>query len=235
MTRLKLCPMGLFALLLLMVSCGDEKGPPGPVGGGKANRPTMDVTNAYPDLDHLPPNPLVLMETSMGDLKIELYTDQAPITVKNFLTYVTDGFYDGTVFHRVKPKFVIQGGGYSDSIYQVPPGSKKTVRSSIKNEADNGLKNLHYTLSMARTKAKDSATSQFFINLKDNKSLDHRNEAKFGYAVFGKVIEGMEVVDRIAKVDTMSIPGVRDEPEVPVEPIKILSAKYLGEASTKAP
>ncbi len=145
--------------------------------------------------------PVVVMETSKGTIKIELDEEKAPATVANFLQYVDDGFYDGTVFHRVVPNFVIQGGGFDEG------GKRKSTRSPIKNEADNGLPNKRGTLSMARTRDINSATSQFFVNLVDNKALDHGTR-DFGYAVFGRVTEGMDVVDAIAA------PGARDLPNV---------------------
>lgn len=137
---------------------------------------------------------MVTMKTSKGDIQIELFPEQAPISVENFLQYVDDGFYDGTVFHRVVPGFVIQGGGMTSN------GSEKDNRQPIKNEADNGLKNDRSTLSMARTNVVDSATSQFFVNLVDNDFLNHGSR-DFGYAVFGRVTEGMDVVDAIGEVE----------------------------------
>ena len=164
--------------------------------------------------------PVVLMKTSMGDIRIELFEKEAPISVKNFLAYVEGGFFDGTIFHRVIPGFVIQGGGFT------PDMNRKTTRKPIKNEADNGLKNLRGTLSMARTNVIDSATSQFFVSLVDNSSLDHvKGDAnRFGYAVFGKVSEGMDVVDSIAKAKTGSKGSYKD---VPADPIVIKSAVVL--------
>lgn len=159
---------------------------------------------------------IVILKTSKGKIKIKLLPEKAPVTVKNFLTYVDDGFYDNTVFHRVIPNFVIQGGGYS------PDMTKKTTRPPIKNEADNGLKNRRATLSMARTSAVNSATSQFFINLKDNDYLDH-SDRSFGYAVFAEVIAGMDVVDKIAGVRTGTAP-MRD---CPVEPVIIKTAERV--------
>lgn len=171
--------------------------------------------------------PQVMMKTTKGDLLIELYPDKAPITVENFLHYVKDGFYDGTIFHRVINEFVIQGGGFT------PDMVKKNTHDPIKNEADNGLKNKHYTLSMARTPVVDSATSQFFINLRDNASLDHRGKSdrEFGYAVFGKVIDGTDVVDEIAKVATGSRGSYKD---VPKENIVIEKASVVGEKTEEA-
>ncbi|MEQ9508401.1 MAG: peptidylprolyl isomerase [Alloalcanivorax xenomutans] len=143
-------------------------------------------------------NPLVRLQTSMGNITIELFPEQAPETVENILRYVDEGFYDGTVFHRVVPGFVIQGGGFDRDLQQ------KKTHAPIKNEADNGLKNERGTLSMARTSNPDSGTSQFFVNLKDNAMLDHTAPTPrgWGYAVFGKVVDGMDTVDRIAKVRT---------------------------------
>ncbi len=138
--------------------------------------------------------PQVLIETSKGNITVRLHADKAPISTKNFLQYVQDGYYDGTIFHRVIPGFMVQGGGFLPGLKQKPG-----ARPPIKNEADNGLKNKRGTLAMARTPQKDSATSQFFINLVDNTFLDN-NPRDFGYAVFGEVVSGMEVVDAIAKV-----------------------------------
>jgi len=165
-------------------------------------------------------NPVVLMDTSMGEVKIELYKDKAPITVANFLAYVNDKFYDGTIFHRVIPSFMIQGGGFDKEMKQKP------TKAPIKNEAGNGLKNETGTLAMARTGVVDSATSQFFINVKDNAFLDHRGESPqaFGYAVFGKVIDGIDVVHKIEHVKTGARAGHED---VPVEPVVIKSIRVV--------
>ncbi len=140
-------------------------------------------------------NPTVIIKTSMGTIEAELFKDKSPISVDNFLKYVQDKFFDRTVFHRVIPNFMIQGGGMDANL------AKKKTRAQIKNEAGNGLKNLRGTLAMARTNMVDSATAQFFINLKDNKFLDHGARG-FGYAVFGKVTKGLNVVDEIAAVKT---------------------------------
>lgn len=169
-------------------------------------------------------NPVVVIETSMGNIKVELFEDKAPITVKNFLAYTDDKHYDGTVFHRVIGKensgkdFMIQGGGYG-------PGLKeKPTKAPIKNEASNGLQNKRGTLAMARTGVVDSATAQFFINVADNSFLDHKgpNPREFGYAVFGQVIEGMDVVDKIKAVKTTSKGGHDD---VPAEDVVIKSIR----------
>lgn len=156
---------------------------------------------------------MVLVSTSTGDIKLELYEKEAPITVANFLSYASDGFYDGTVFHRVINNFMIQGGGFTADMKQKP------TKPPIKNEADNGLKNERGTIAMARTAAVDSATSQFFINHTDNAFLDN-GVRDFGYAVFGKVVEGMEVVDKIAAVRTKA-------GDVPVETVTIVSVKKV--------
>jgi peptidyl-prolyl cis-trans isomerase A (cyclophilin A) len=163
-------------------------------------------------------NPIVAMETTMGTIKIELFADKAPITSKNFLDYVNLGFYAGTVFHRVAPGFVIQGGGYLENL------TPKPTMPGIKNESKNGLKNLRGTLSMARYDDPNSATSQFFINLADNSSLDPSGGG-WGYAVFGKVIEGMEVVDKIAAVKTVE--KNTSFPTFPSQPIVVKSAKVV--------
>ncbi len=166
-------------------------------------------------------NPKVLMKTSMGDITIEFYPTKAPITVKNFLSYVTDKFYDGTIFHRVIPGFMIQGGGLTADMHE------KQQKAAIKNEAGNGLKNDRGTIAMARTGIVDSATCQFFINLINNVGLNHKDDTPegFGYCVFGKVTSGMNVVDAIAKVKTGRKAGAAD---VPLEPITILSVTIIG-------
>ncbi len=157
----------------------------------------------------------VLMKTSMGEITLELDGDKAPKTVENFVTYARDGFYDGTVFHRVIPDFMIQGGGYTVDM------KRKQTRAPVPNEADNGLKNDRGTIAMARTSDPHSATAQFFINLKDNDFLNFRSKDRggWGYAVFGRVTEGMDVVDRIAGQPTHGLPnGMRN---VPVRPVII--------------
>ncbi len=161
-------------------------------------------------------NPVVLMSTSMGDVKIELDQAKAPKTVANFLAYVKDKFFDGTVFHRVIPGFMIQGGGFDKDMNQ------KKTKAPIENEASNGLKNLTGTLAMARTNDPNSATAQFFINVKDNAFLDHRDktQAGYGYAVFGKVVSGMDVIQKIEHVQTTTR---MPHQNVPVEPVIIKS------------
>jgi cyclophilin family peptidyl-prolyl cis-trans isomerase len=160
-------------------------------------------------------NPVVIMDTSHGKIVIELFEDKAPVTVKNFLSYVDDKHYDGTIFHRVIPTFMIQGGG-------MEPGLKeKRTKAPIANEAGNGVANERGTIAMARTNDPDSATAQFFINVKDNPFLN-RNAQSAGYAVFGKVTDGMDVVDKIKQVDT-GRQGVHDD--VPVKDVVIRSVR----------
>jgi cyclophilin family peptidyl-prolyl cis-trans isomerase len=159
-------------------------------------------------------NPVVIMETSMGTITLELNREKAPVTVENFLSYANEGFYDGTIFHRVIENFMIQGGGFTPDMVQ------KETKPTIKNEAGNGLSNTRGTIAMARTQIVDSATAQFFINVVDNVSLDHKDESVggFGYCVFGKVTDGMDVVDKIRKVKTGMKMGFND---VPVETVLI--------------
>ena len=155
-------------------------------------------------------NTVVIMETSLGNVKISLYTKEAPISVNNFLSYVKKGFYSDTTFHRVIPGFMIQGGGFTAEM------KVKSTDQPIRNEAANGLKNDRGTLAMARTANPDSATSQFFINVVNNSGLNRPLPDGYGYAVFGKVIEGMNVVDKIAEVKTGTMMGSQDVPLVPV-------------------
>ncbi len=175
-------------------------------------------------------NPVVVMETSMGSVEIELNEEKAPISVKNFLEYVDSGFYSGTIFHRVINGFMIQGGGF------LPNMSEKKTRAPIKNEAGNGLNNDAGTIAMARTNELNSATSQFYINVSDNTSLNHRSESPdgFGYAVFGKVTTGMHVVNRIKMVKTGMMNGMGDVPMDTVV-IKSITRKGAPEAVVEAP
>lgn len=165
-------------------------------------------------------NSHVLLTTSLGDIEIELDGDKAPISSANFVDYVNSGFYNGTIFHRVIPGFMVQGGGFDATMVQ------KTPNAPIKNEANNGLKNDRGTVAMARTSVVDSATSQFFINVVDNDFLNYTgpNPSTYGYAVFGKVVNGMDVVDKIAAVATGNAGRHQN---VPVKPIMIISAKVL--------
>ena len=189
----------LVASLLLLVSCG----------AGAAN-------------------PQVEMKTSMGTVIIELYPDKAPLTVDNFLQYVRDRHYDGTVFHRVIPGFMIQGGGFG------PDFSEKPARKPVRNEAANGLRNETGTIAMARTSEPHSATAQFFINVADNEFLNFRfpTQEGYGYSVFGKVVKGMDVVNRIAAVQTG--PGPATHRDVPVKPVVIESARLIETAAKPA-
>ncbi len=162
-------------------------------------------------------NPLVLLETSSGDILLELYANRAPESVNNFLRHVDEGFYENTIFHRVIKGFMIQGGGVTIRM------EEKSTHAPIPNEAGNGLKNTRGTVAMARSAAPHSATSQFFINLVDNPGLDHQDntDAGFGYCVFGTVVEGMEVVDAIGKLRTKPVSGHDD---VPVDSVVITGA-----------
>jgi cyclophilin family peptidyl-prolyl cis-trans isomerase len=160
---------------------------------------------------------MIRFTTTLGDFTVEFFEKEAPISVANFLKYVDDGFFDGTIFHRIVPGFVIQGGGFTEDM------SQKRTNPAIKNEADNGLKNSRGSLSMARTNDINSATSQFFVNLKDNDFLDH-SRGNFGYAVFARVTEGMDVIDKIAAVDTGRRKGFDD---VPVEPVIMTSVRRI--------
>ena len=158
---------------------------------------------------------MVILDTSMGEIHITLDAEKAPITVKNFTDYVEDGFFDGTIFHRVIPNFMIQGGGMNEDMQQ------KTTKASIENEAKNGLKNKKYSIAMARTMAPHSASSQFFINVADNDFLNHPGQDGWGYCVFGEVVSGQNVVDKIQLVETINLGGHAD---VPAEPVVINKA-----------
>jgi cyclophilin family peptidyl-prolyl cis-trans isomerase len=158
---------------------------------------------------------MIVFETTLGNFTIEFFEKEAPISVANFKKYIDEGFFDGTIFHRIVPGFVIQGGGFTEDMTQ------KKNNPAIKNEADNGLKNSRGTLSMARTNDINSATSQFFVNLKDNDFLDH-SRGNFGYAVFARVTQGMDVIDKIAAVETGRKKGFDD---VPVEPVIMTSVR----------
>jgi cyclophilin family peptidyl-prolyl cis-trans isomerase len=164
-----------------------------------------------------------VIQTNLGDIKVELNRSKAPVSVANFLAYVDQGFYDGTIFHRVIKDFMIQGGGFTVDL------NRKETGDPIINEASNGLKNVRGTIAMARTNVIDSATSQFFINLKDNAFLDHRggSPASYGYAVFGQVVEGMSVVDAIAGKKTRALNGLFKD--LPVDSIVITGVKHIKE------
>lgn len=181
-------------------------------GGIDSNREKMNIEN-------MQNNKFVIIQTNKGDIKVELFVQKSKITTKNFLNYVNLGFYDGTIFHRVIDDFMIQGGGY------LPNMSLKNTKAPIKLESDNGLKNLKGTIAMARTSKPNSATSQFFINTKDNNFLDYKSASNPGYAVFGKVVEGIEVVKKIESVKTSKKSYFQDWP---VEDI-IIEKIYLVE------
>ena len=186
-----------------------------PQSGGVPPKTTAQAPGTQaPAPTPAPGNPVVVMTTSMGDVTFELFKDKAPVSVENFLQYAADGHYEGTIFHRVKAGFMIQGGGYTTVM------AEKPTRPPILNEATNGLRNTRGTLAMARMRALRSATSQFYVNVADNTPLDHRGYSPddFGYAVFGRVLSGMEVVDKIAATPT----GTSGEHEdVPVTPVII--------------
>jgi len=199
MSKSRIC--GLLAVVALV--CGCDKGTKNVIVEEKAVDSQSNI---------------VRLETSMGNIAIELDRQAAPVTVKNFLEYVQAGFYDGTIFHRVIPRFMIQGGGLTADL------KKKNTRSPIINEAWNGRSNTRGTIAMARTNDPNSATSQFFINHIDNASLNYVDSAHAGYAVFGKVTQGMDVVDAIASVKTTTRNGMQN---VPVEPVVIKSARVV--------
>ena len=158
---------------------------------------------------------MVILDTNMGEIHINVDADKAPISAKNFTDYVEDGFFDGTIFHRVIPNFMVQGGGMTEDMQQ------KTTKTNIENEAKNGLKNVKYSLAMARTAAPHSASSQFFINVNDNQFLDFPGQDGWGYCVFGEVVVGKDVVDKIEKVETINLGGHSD---VPGEAVIIIKA-----------
>lgn len=187
---------------------------------------TLVLATATSALSAEPPR--VRLETTLGTIEVELDPVNAPVSTDNFLTYVRDGFYDGLIFHRVIANFMIQGGGFTEKM------EKRETRAPIKNEATNGLRNDRGTLAMARTGVVDSATAQFFINVVDNAFLNHRstNPRDYGYAVFGRVTSGMDVVDRIRAVPTTTVGGLRDFPR---EPVVITRASVVGESADAAP
>jgi peptidyl-prolyl cis-trans isomerase A (cyclophilin A) len=172
---------------------------------------------AFSALARAAENPVVIVETTLGNFSIELYPERAPKSVENFLQYVDDGYFTDTIFHRVIPGFMVQGGGMTADM------QRKPTRGPIENEARNGLKNARGTVAMARTGEINSATSQFFVNVKDNAFLDHKGPGRdFGYAVFGKVVEGMDVVDKIEAVKTTTRGPYEN---VPLEPVVIKAVR----------
>jgi len=162
---------------------------------------------------------MIILQTNMGDIHLAVDTEKAPISAKNFTDYVEDGFFDGTIFHRVIPNFMVQGGGMTEDMQQKP------TKANVENEAKNGLKNKKYTVAMARTAAPHSASSQFFINVADNQFLDCPGQDGWGYCVFGEVVEGKEVVDKMQKVETLNLGGHAD---VPADPL-IIEKAYIQE------
>ncbi len=212
---------GLLALTLVAAAgCGSGSGSEGNTDATATDSVTTAQTTGEASVNSN--NPRVELVTSLGTIVLELDSAAAPITTENFVSYVEAGFYDGTIFHRVMPGFMAQGGGFT------PDMKQKATNAPIKNEAGNGLKNLRGTVAMARTGVVDSATAQFFINLVDNSFLDHTANTPqgFGYAVFGKVVSGMDVVDAIAAVPTATVGQFQDVPQTPVV---IESAKILAD------
>lgn len=203
--------MFIAAIICLAFAIPDGPGLSTPAGAQEKTRVQVPPLQA-PAPTPAPGNPVVVVSTSVGDITIELFQDRAPVSVKNFLQYVAEGFYAGTIFHRVKPGYVVQGGGYTPELVE------KTTRPPILNEATNGLKNTRGTVAMARTRTLRSATSQFYINLANNRELDHSGYSPddFGYAVFGRVLSGMDVVDKIAATPTGSSGEHDDVPATPV-------------------
>ncbi|MBA2302137.1 MAG: peptidyl-prolyl cis-trans isomerase [Acidobacteria bacterium] len=188
---------------------GQATPPANPKGKARVQAPPLQAPGPATSA---PGNPVAVISTSMGDFTLELFKDRAPMSVQNFLQYAAEGFYEGTIFHRVKAGYVVQGGGYT------PDMAEKSTRPPILNEATNGLKNGRGTVAMARTQALRSATSQFYVNVANNGALDHRgySPVDFGYAVFGRVLAGMEVVDKIAATPTGSNGPHDDVPATPV-------------------
>lgn len=248
MVKRFLVGVALAGIAVVAASCGGESAPPAEEAAppdaapAPAPAPAAETPASEPDTGALEAEsaegaseeatpadvsdvgpPVVEMSTSLGTLRIELSPKEAPRTVENFLTYVRDGFYDGTIFHRVVPGFVIQGGGFTADM------TEKETRPPIENEANNGLRNLRGTICMARTQDPHSATSQFFVNAKDNPALDFRDESirGWGYAVFGRVVEGIDVVEAIEKVERTR-KGMYDD--VPVEPVIIESVRLISGA-----
>jgi cyclophilin family peptidyl-prolyl cis-trans isomerase len=209
--------------LVVTIGCGGGAPPPAEEPAPAAEAPAAPAEEPAAETAPAPTgtSPMVEMRTNLGTMRIELYPDKAPKTVENFLQYARDGFYDGTVFHRVIEGFMIQGGGFA------PDMTEKETRPPIENEASNGLKNVRGSVAMARTNDPHSASSQFFINTVDNPGLDFTAETVqgYGYAVFGQVVEGLETLDAIKKVSTGSRGGHDD---VPMNPVVIESVRILN-------
>ena len=208
--------LGLAMALAGNLPVSAQDGMDAPPVPGAAEETIAAAPEAAPDAEQAKETDMVIIKTTLGDIKVKLAADKAPLTVANFLAYVDAKHYDGTIFHRVIDGFMIQGGGFDATMNQKP------TKAPIKNEAANGLQNKRGTLAMARTMVVDSATAQFFINVKDNGFLDFRapNPQGFGYCVFGEVVEGMDVVDRIKGVRTTTKAGMAD---VPLETVEIVS------------
>ena len=208
--------LGLTLALAGGVSAAAQDGLDMPPIPGAADETVAAPEPAAPEAEQPKETDMVIIKTSLGDIQVKLAADKAPLTVANFLAYVDAGFYNGTIFHRVIDGFMIQGGGFDANMRQ------KETRAPIKNEAANGLQNKRGTIAMARTMVVDSATAQFFINVKDNGFLDFRapNPQGFGYCVFGEVVAGMDVVDKIKSVRTTTKAGMGD---VPLESVEIIS------------
>jgi peptidyl-prolyl cis-trans isomerase A (cyclophilin A) len=198
----------------IFVAPTQAKPPAGHPNTARVQAPPLQA----PALTPAPGNPVVVVSTSMGDITLELFKDKAPVSVDNFLQYANEGFYEGTIFHRVKRGYVVQGGGYT------PEMVERTTRPPILNEATNGLRNTRGSVAMARMRALRSATSQWYINLANNSALDHRGYSPedFGYAVFGRVLDGMDVVDKIAATPTGASGEHDDVPTTPVVITKVI-------------
>ena len=214
--------LAMVAALALLVGCGDGGGGAEKKSGESAAKKAAAEKPAPPTKrpDDDDPKPRVELETSLGKIVLELDRKRAPISVENFLRYVEEGFYEGTMFHRVMPKFMIQTGGYDREMKKLKPG-----RDPIKNESEGGLSNLRGTVAMARLKDPDSARAQFFINVVDNEKLDFPHARGHGYAVFGKVVEGMDVVEKIRNVETEEYS--KRIPHCPVEDVVVQKARRL--------
>ncbi len=214
----------ILSILMLVLAVGCKKKEKQEISIEELNKMKEKLNKEEPkenqDQDSAKISKKVKIETTMGDIVVGLYEEKSPITVKNFLGYVEEGFYDNTIFHRVIKDFMVQGGGLTSEM------QKKSTHPAIVNEAKNGLKNERGTIAMARTGNPDSATAQFFINHKDNAFLNYKNQREQGYAVFGEVTEGMETVEKIAVVQTTTRNGMGD---VPAEIVVIKSVKLVSD------
>ena len=211
-----------FVIAALLSFLGPAAASPVMAQGSRAQTTQPQASQPAADIP-APGNPVVTIGTSLGDITIELFKDRAPVSVDNFIRYTAEGFYEGTIFHRVKKNFMIQGGGYT------PDLTEKPTHPPIQNEATNGLRNVRGTIAMARRATLRSATAQFYINVVDNRMLDHTgfSPEDFGYAVFGRVLSGMDVADRISAVATKTVGEMED---LPVEPVVIKSVRVVKPA-----